>query len=256
MSIIKLIASVLEQKAADLYKLRVKRYERVNKAYSEVNNGLAPTTDAKGRLHAPCDGYEDVDGRGIYGKGEFIPFPEMWNVDPLAYEAKDYRWSYKVKIINDEHIELSLICHDYGIDVFYGKSWDQDGIKCCYAYLKGDKTYITTLQNFVEVEAKRLELERREAAKVGKGTAPVGRQTVKGIVMFTKVTYGDFGASHKFSVQFENGSTAFGTLPAKAVEAKKGDEIEFSATFKHSDGDETHAWFSRPSFIELNVNEG
>lgn len=75
-SFIEVAIAAVESKFEDLKVIRYKRQNRIMSAYSDANDKILPNEDSNGRLHAPCDGYEDVDGRGVYGKGEFLPIPE------------------------------------------------------------------------------------------------------------------------------------------------------------------------------------
>lgn len=46
----------LQAKVEELNENYKKYTARLEAAYRESNNGLAPNEDKKGRLHAPCDG--------------------------------------------------------------------------------------------------------------------------------------------------------------------------------------------------------
>lgn len=75
-SLIETVIEAVDDKFKELELIRLTRRNRAIAAYAEINNSMEPNEDRNGRLHAPCDGYEDIDGRGLYNKGEFLPIPE------------------------------------------------------------------------------------------------------------------------------------------------------------------------------------
>jgi hypothetical protein len=77
-----------------------------------------------------------------------------------------------------------------------------------------------------------------------KGTAPVGRQTVTGIVVSLKEKDTAYGPKLKMTVKLDNNSKVWATVPRGAV-LKVGDSITFTATFRHADGDPSFAFGSR-----------
>jgi len=89
--------------------------------------------------------------------------------------------------------------------------------------------------------------QEEAAAKAAAGiTAPSGRQVVSGTV--TKVTeqYTDFGTVTKVMVDLADGSRVRGNAPS-AITPQVGDEVSFTATFSHADGDSAFAFWSRPT---------
>lgn len=81
-----------------------------------------------------------------------------------------------------------------------------------------------------------------------KGDAPVGRQTVTGTILSTKLVEGYYGNTLKMLLKLENGSRVWLTVPAKAA-ADKGDIITVTATFDVSKDDKSFAFGSRPSLV-------
>lgn len=88
----------------------------------------------------------------------------------------------------------------------------------------------------------------KEAAKVS-GEALAGRQTVTGEILTIKNQPSIYGTQWKMLVEVQNEdgtfSKAWGTNPASLFESKKGDIVQFTATFKpNGDG---FSFFSRPT---------
>lgn len=84
----------------------------------------------------------------------------------------------------------------------------------------------------------------QEAVEV-KGDAPVGRQTVTGTVLSTKVQESIYGATLKMLLKLTNGSRVWLTVPRKAT-VTKGDSVTVTATFEVSKDDKSFAFGSRP----------
>jgi len=83
-----------------------------------------------------------------------------------------------------------------------------------------------------------------EAVEV-KGPAPVGRQTVTGEVLSTKVVEGYYGSQVKMLLKLQNNSRAWMTVPA-AVVLEKGDTVTVTATFEVSKDDASFAFGKHP----------
>lgn len=84
----------------------------------------------------------------------------------------------------------------------------------------------------------------QEAVEV-KGDAPVGRVTVTGTVLSTKVQESIYGATLKMLLKLENNSRVWLTVPRKAT-VTKGDSVTVTATFEVSKDDKSFAFGSRP----------
>lgn len=105
----------------------------------------------------------------------------------------------------------------------------------------------------------------RKAEYDAAGPAPVGRQTVSGIVLSKKTVernafyYGDSGLQTKLLIQLENGSKVYGNSFA-CVE--RGDKVCFKATFEQSKDDVKFGFWKRaievldlrPAEQELDAN--
>ncbi|AZV02068.1 hypothetical protein Arno162_28 [Pectobacterium phage Arno162] len=260
-NIVELIFLALEAKAVELVAIRKKRQERIEKAWSEKNQGLIPNVDRNGRFHAPCDGYVDIDERGIYGKGEFLPTPS-WVLEMLEREGihcdvggESFGKPVKFLVLAGEGEDIShRLTYSYGLRCSFGKMFERDGERMSYIYVTGRESLtkvIAETVNEINEQARLVKLARiaaeREAAKALKGDAPVGRQTVKGVITGFKVSYSNYGETLKMLVTLENGATVYGSVPRFLSEAQRGDEVEFKATFEVAEDDKTHAFFKRPT---------
>lgn len=252
MSFIEIAIAAVESKFADLKVIRRKRQDRIMSSYSEANNKLAPNEDCHGRLHAPCDGYEDVDGRGVYGKGEYLPIPESV-FEALAMEGitcdrgqKEYGLKTRVMIETGENDMQSSIFRSFGLGCSFGKSFVRDGVALNYMYVNGNDALVKAIEAAM-TEAKEAEKAERRAMK---GEAPEGKQTLHCRIVFIRphipMSVYDHG-SDKMMVEFDNKSTAWGTLPKALAGSEIGTEFDLAATFKRAEDDHTHAFFSRPS---------
>ena len=93
--------------------------------------------------------------------------------------------------------------------------------------------------------------------------APLGKQTVRGVIVSTKSTKGDFGTAYRMTVKVETSAGVYlvnGTIPASIFDAcedalqnvdgwivaLRGCEVEFVATLERSDSDH-FAFAKRPT---------
>ena len=251
-SFIEVAIEAVEAKFADLKVIRYKRQHRIMTAYSDANDKLLPNEDSNGRLHAPCDGYEDVDGRGVYGKGEFLPIPESV-FESLEMEGitcnrgqKEYGQKTRLLVEDSDGEALADVFSSFGLSCSFGKAFERGGVAMKYMYISGNDALVKAIEAAI-VEAKEKEKVERRGLK---GEAPEGKLTMKAKIVhiqrFVPMSVYDYG-SDKMLVEFENKSTGWGTLP-KAISGEEiGFEFELSATFKRAADDFTHAFFSRPS---------
>lgn len=90
-----------------------------------------------------------------------------------------------------------------------------------------------------------------EVVEVPKGDAPIGRVTVKGLVLNTKDQASDFvpgGWVKKMLLQLENNSRVWMTVPSKH-DVAKGETVVVTATFTVSKDDKSFAFGARPSIV-------
>jgi hypothetical protein len=91
-------------------------------AIESANNGKAPTIDAQGRLHAPCNGYE-FNG-SVYAAGEYMS-------DEYTRQNSNNTAKVKVALSLIDAIKTVWSC------VSFGKAWQgNDGVTVCYAYFE------------------------------------------------------------------------------------------------------------------------
>lgn len=123
--------------------------------------------------------------------------------------------------------------------------------------------------SLAQANAVRNAIARANEPKEPAGEAPVGRQTVVGVIVGTKVKTSDFGPTLKMTVKLENGAKVWCSVPA-SIKPKvhsneycniflgdrrnddnegselKGCKISLTATFTHSDNDKSFAFGKRP----------
>lgn len=86
-----------------------------------------------------------------------------------------------------------------------------------------------------------------EATEV-KADAPVGRQTVTGTVLSTKVQESAYGTVRKMLVKLEGNSRVWVTVPGGSG-VERNDVVTFTATFEASKDDKSFAFGSRPVLV-------
>jgi len=107
------------------------------------------------------------------------------------------------------------------------------------------------------------QVEEKEAKQRAKGEAPQGRTAVSGLVVCTKVQDSEYGQQLKMLVELDNKATVWGTIPSKFLDlcfekgytildnSVKGNRISFEAEFIRAEGDNTHAFYKRPTKVQL-----
>ena len=254
-----LINEITKLQAAN--KLRFESYiKRVCFDYAEANQP-EPNVDCKYRLHAPCDNYiipsalamaADVSEDLVYAKGEFLPMPKTdEELGFVMFSANDYTYKTKIKVdavhrdLLDEAVKLKMFA------VSYGKTWEVGTQVLCYAYVetntKGMRNIMDRFADYLYEEAAKILEAKKDDEKAKKGVAPEGKQLIKGVVVMTKISEGYYGYEHKMMVILENGATVYGSVPSKISDVEKGQTVEFSANFEHSDNDNTHSFYKRPT---------
>lgn len=247
-----------------------KRLERVEEAYRVENNNISPNIDNKGRLHAPCDGYciptirleacsfEECYSEKLFGKGEFLPNPIRDDEFLFFTGGKiERKFTASIRLEGADFIEafktLADDSKDKAYSIKFSRVWNYKGENCCFVTVQSCWVSVTNMfKNQVEilVEAKKAAKAKSEPVKEVKvkGVAPVGRSTVKGVIIGFKTESGYMDGTfvHKMLIELENNATVYGTIPAKIIEAEKGDTVEFTATFEQSD-DNTHGYYKRPA---------
>lgn len=226
----------------------------IEAAYSEANNGMAPTVDSLGRYHAPCDGYVisdtwasqctgDYYGRA-FGRGEYLPIPctdeEHEQNRYYANQARPlYDYRQKVKALVSDIAELTALGL-HGMEIGQGKAWtDDSGNLTAYAYLSGLKSVVDgaaadlgTLYNASRVKGPEVYIE--------------GRVNVIGVIVAVKPQNDPmYGPSLKMLVTTPEGCKLWGTMPSALPYESQGKQISFTATF--TKGKDGMTYFKRPA---------
>lgn len=104
------------------------------------------------------------------------------------------------------------------------------------------------LLNLLEQIKNRPAIEaQRKAEKDAAEDVPTGNVLVVGEILKVKWQESYYGGALKAVVKTEQGYILYGTLPARIVNAKRGDKVSFRADVKPSDNDPKFGFYSRPT---------
>lgn len=237
-------------------KRAAQRLKRVSERAAEDNSGMEPTIDRFGRMHAPCDGYHWEER--IFPAGAYLPLPaDVWEyLFEMGVQYKNFSGvgicKSRVKTTVSGADEITEACSGYA-KTSKGRVWDDN--ETCYLYIETKYKGLNELiENYNKEKDEELRLEKERLAeerRKNKGVAPEGRVKVKGKVLHVKEDVQDeyYGivVTYKVLVELDNKATVYGTLPKALLSAETGDEVEFTATFTQAEGDQTHAFYKRPS---------
>jgi len=225
---------------------------------------IPPNEDNRGRLHAPCNGYKIPQVKldfcdfnycydeKLFSKGEFLPIPIN---DEFSWcgntSSNDFSFKGRILVKNDMILALQNIKDENKpFKVGVGATWNKGDDTFGYAYIS------SCWKSVVDVfKDKLIEVEKVENEKP-KGDAPIGvKITVKAKVIGIPLRYDLYdNPVLKLMIEFENGSTAFGSLPKKISDVSIGQTIEFKATFSKSNSS-SHAFYKSPSASKIIYNE-
>lgn len=236
------------------------RRETIEQRAMELNAGTArskyardgmsvqvePTWDSEDRPHAPFDGYlwEGPNGIEAYGGGQYLPFVDEFDSFDKPDYAGDNGW-WKLRLTEAMYKELKSSNLPIDIQSAY-KVWSVGETKVGMYKVRTHKCVLKAIQEHSEHVFNDMYTELNK----NKGIAPEGKVTIVGTVVSVKTYEGFYGVETKMLVKLENGATVYGSLP-KAVNLEYRGMLEFKATFEHSKDDNTHAFFKRPSSVEL-----
>ena len=241
--------------------------ERVRRAAAALNDGLEPTADRNGMMHAPCDGYlwtyqdgaREITGR--YMGGQFLPTPS---------ESEKIRQRFSVRgALRLERVPLELAEELFretlhlrragAFSLGLGQEFDtpNDG-RCCHLYLETRSAAAReAFAEFIEEQVyapRRYEIEKRKKAERAEREAfenaepcPEGRVTVTGKLLGWKTQETRYGTTCRCLVQDRRGFKVWGTLPRAWDEAKRGSPVTFSAELTPSRDDPKFGFFKRPT---------
>lgn len=250
----KLAIAVNERREAyKAHRMKIEAHaEELNKGavIAGYNRGMVintePTWGKDGRPHAPFDGYlwEDIRTGNVdaYGGGQYLPYSD--DFDDLKPEYQSDHGYIRILMSDAMISAINESDYRYAMSMIEGKSWEIAGVKITAVKFYAHKS----IQKVAEDYAIKLINELRKKEKSNKGEAPIGRVTIKGEVIHTKVVESLYGASIKCLIKLDNGSTVWGTLPSPLHVEYRG-PIEITATFDRKDDDLTHSFFKRPILI-------
>jgi hypothetical protein len=240
----------LDRRIERRYRLQQERLDRVMERSEELNQGLEPTVDDMGRLHAPRDGYIflDINGREeAYAGGEFLPMVE----ETTGMQSNDYK-KRKLGLPSDLHTEMMNLGFSdpnfsdplIGSIVWYGERYTApNGVELVDVGLKSTRWVYDNLLDILDIDERR----RIDAGEVTpKGQAWNGNKlTARGriVAAFLKKNPFAYGQMDlRVIIELDDRSTAIGNFPRSKLEKfgigymaekqLKGAEITFIANFK------------------------
>ena len=251
------ITKIIEDRKAAYREHRMKISERAvflnagwaaSKASREGFSHISePTWGKDNRPHAPFDGYLWEDPRTgeveCYGGGQYLPFTDEFDDLNKPEFTKEFGF-WKLRLTQEMYDEIFEI-DSLQFRIPY-KRWTMDETEVLMVEIRASKTILNAIKEYSEDWFNAY----YEAKKSEKGIAPEGRQEVTAVVVSVKSWFDTYGPVTKMLVKFENGSTAYGSLP-KAVPHDHRGEIKFVATFQQALGDKTHSFFKRPSKVTV-----
>lgn len=210
------------------------RRKAIEDAYCEANQDMPVNIDCMGRMHAPCDGYVDIESDRIYGKGQFIPHP------PIEFDERDdtfrsfscsfYSGLFNQRIKTKTSVVAELLADvntlkGLGIIASNGKSWEQQGMEICYLYVKSAyKSDLAIIAEYCKVSIEKAPEKTPEHLVDVKE----GKATVEGTVLALKTQEGYYGYEYKMLVECE-GFKVWSTVPSKISDVEKGQKVRFNA---------------------------
>ena len=239
-----------------------KRKDEINEAVSAANDGTPPNMDANGRLHAPVDGYIFVHpelGDLVYGKGEFLPNLFEDDEEAAFGGVGNFNFLHKQRFkFAGKELKAVTALEITGVRINAGSSWTDRVTKLTTAYVyieSASKGLLNVVAKQIAEHFEQAKEHAKKKIKAAKGTAPSGKQTVRGKVVTIKgleSTYGYNQVDWKMLVELESGATVWGSVPAAFLGmSESGLEVEFTATFEQAQDDETHAFYKRPTKLSV-----
>ena len=257
------VQAIIESIKAEFEQAKVEysaRRARIIAASANQNEGVEPTIDSYGRLHAPCDGYDWQDD--IYGAGEFLKIPELSQDEceyyDILYMPKDgfaERYSYKAKIKTTvsvvEQIKAELSKLPVAINVSAGASW---GEGVCYMYVDAkSKRFIKAIESaasaIAPVEAKSnavLSAGRQNIVATLKATFMKEDRYNPHLSDLVGIFERDDGAT-----LFCNIGDSFKKLVESSIDELKGKRISFCAELIVNAKDQSKASCKRPTKVAI-----
>lgn len=206
------------------------KLERFSAELKLLNEGIAPTVDCNGRLHAPLNGYQ-CEGGHVFTKGQFIP---------VTYDEYDDSTRLKVRIKGEAFIS-AIRASGEPLATNVGASWvGVDGTECANLYIEVARGEEKIVEDAIEAVQASYGVTIIEHAQDGK-------QAVTGEILGFWSKQSEYGVQEGFTVRLADGSVYKGTLPKTAYDGKTGDSITFTANFIKGS-----PYFKRPSKAKIN----
>lgn len=214
-------ASFAAQTAANDAKM-----EQFKAELKQLNEGIAPTIDCNGRLHAPINGYQCVGGH-VFTKGQFIPTEDNEYEDAVRI---------KLRVKGESFINDLKAADDNAISDRVGASWvGVDGVVCANLYLEVARNEEQLVEDAVTLVQESYGIKVIEHNQDGKAV-------VSGEIIGFWSKQSEYGVQEGFTVRLDDGSVYKGTLPKSAYDSQEGDIITFTANFTKGS-----PYFKRPS---------
>ena len=234
---------------------RANRLARWLNTGCELNEGVPPTVDSDGRLHAPHDGYvwtwivlRDGEIVAEYEKeclgGEFLPLGESvreqtkTNTSRIAYVPLD---------VAERLVDGLKPCLDIG----HGQPFEgRDGL-CCHLYVNTKcKDAVTIIEDAIrapQIEAKAKREAEEAAVYAAAEEVPEGHVEVTGELLTIRHDENRWGVVTKILVRDVRGFKVWGSRPEALNEARRGDTVTFTGTVTQSSDDPKFGFFKRPT---------
>ena len=201
-------------------------FARFKAELQELNDGLAPTVDCNGRLHAPINGYTCIEGH-VFTKGQFIPTDDK-GYDDIA--------NLKLRVKGQQFINDLKSTDCKSVSGCTGSSWvGVDGVECANLYLEVARGNEGIVEAAVKLVQDSYGIEVIEHVQDGK-------VAVTGSIVGFWSKESEYGVQQGFTVRLTDGSVYKGTLPKSLYNAVEGDCITFTGNFVAGS-----PYFKRPS---------
>lgn len=242
------------------------REKRLEKMGSDLNDGLMPTLDSQGRLHAPCDGYAwtwEVEGHincEPFLAGEFLPCDSKHEAT-RRFRVKGARRHECIPLGLADAVQDAcsvLRGHAVPFDLspgqpFESRQWGEE-VAHVYAETPSAEAHEILAAFFdAQVYAQRRTQERTEHAAAE--PCPEGRVEITGTLLAVKTVPNAWGGALRCLVRDDRGFKVWGSLPYALSRAEPGDRLTFTAAVTPADDDPKFGFFKRPTKAQLLTTE-
>ncbi len=165
-----------------------------------------------------------------------------------AGHAKLKIWKKRVAFLEANPTIVAAIEQAKG-DAHKNNHFVQDVLSKLNQYGTLSERQVSAVLKSLAQDVQRAAQKAQEATEV-KGDAPVGRQTVTGMVLSTKVVEGGFGTTKKMLVKLLNNSRVWVSVPGGSG-VERNDTVTFMATFEASKDDKSFSFGKRPVLVNV-----